>query len=171
MFDVCIVGAGGVVGAAIARELATQRFSVIGIEKHDGPCQETSGLNSRVIHSGFHEVPRSTKSELARRGSLLMIQYAEERGIPMLHTGMLIAVPFGSIREGLWKETAAVWHLWRQGRQQDIPFQFIFTAAGVRKIAPIRALGGIFISSVRVINVEKLVGSLTGDARKTGAQF
>jgi glycerol-3-phosphate dehydrogenase len=171
MFDACVIGGGGVVGAAVTRELAQSGLSVVALEKHDGACQETSGLNSRVIHSGFHEAPRSLKSELAREGSRLMIQYAEERGIPMLNTGMLIAVPFGSIRGGLWKETAAVWHLWRQGRQQDIPFQFIFTAAGVRKIAPIRARGGIFISSVRVINVEKLVGSLTADARKTGAQF
>jgi glycerol-3-phosphate dehydrogenase len=171
LFDACVIGGGGVVGAAVTRALAQSGLSVVALEKHDSACQETSGLNSRVIHSGFHEAPGSLKSELAREGSRLMIQYAAEHGIPMLQTGMLIAVPFGSIRGGLWKEAASVWHLWRQGRQQDIPFQFIFTAEGVRKIAPIRALGGIFISSVRVINVEKLVGALTADARTEGAQF
>jgi glycerol-3-phosphate dehydrogenase len=171
MFDACIIGGGGVVGAAIARELAQGGLSVVALEKHDRSCKETSGLNSRVIHSGFHEAPGSLKSELAREGSRLVIRYAEEHGIPMLDTGMLIAVPSGSIRAGLWKETTALWHLWRQGRQQNIPFRFIFTASGVHKVAPIRALGGIFISSVRVINVEKLVESFTADARNAGAQF
>src|SRR5689334_7938684 len=160
MFDACVIGGGGVVGAAVARELAQGGLSVVALEKHEGCCQETSGLNSRVVHSGFHETPGSLKSELAREGSRLLIQYAEGHRIPMLDTGMLIAIPFGSIRSGLWKETDAVWHLWRQGRQQGIPFRFIFTPAGVRKIAPIRALGGIYISSVRVISVEKLVESL-----------
>src|SRR5579871_4370513 len=102
MFDVCIIGAGGIVGCAIARELALNGFSVVGIEKRPAACGETSGLNSRVIHSGFHEVPGTLKAELAREGSRLIIPYAEERGIPLLHTGMLIAIPHAGIRAVLW---------------------------------------------------------------------
>src|SRR5262245_26828318 len=100
MFDACIIGAGGVVGAAIARELAQQGLSVAALEKHRIACQETSGLNSRVIHSGFHEAPKSLKAKLAFEGSRLIHQYAEERGIKLLNTGMLIAIPHGSIRQG-----------------------------------------------------------------------
>ena len=81
MVDACIIGVGGIVGCAIARELAERGVSVAGIEKHDTACQETSGLNSRVIHSGLHEVPGTLKAELAREGSRLMIRYAEERGL------------------------------------------------------------------------------------------
>ena len=171
MFDACIIGGGGLVGSAIARELAQSGLSVVALEKHETACKETSGLNSRVIHSGFHETPGTLKAELALDGSRLMIRYAEERSIPMLDSGMLIAVPYGSIRAGLWKETAALWHLWHQGRKQHVPFQFILTSTAVRRIAPIRAAGGIFISSVRVINVEKLVESFSADAEKAGARF
>jgi glycerol-3-phosphate dehydrogenase len=171
MFDACIVGAGGVVGAAIARELAQHGFSVAGIEKHDQPCQETSGRNSRVIHSGFHETPGTLKARLAREGSGLMIRYAEERGIPLLPTGMLIAVPYGAIRAGLWKEARALWQLWRQSRRQGIPFKFILTPGGIRNLAPIRARAGIYIPSVRVVDLEGLVKCVLEDARAAGAQF
>ena len=171
MFDACIIGGGGVVGCAIARELAQRGISVVAIEKHESPCKETSGLNSRVIHSGFHEVPGSLKAELAREGSRRMIDYAETHGISLLRTGMLIAVPPGSIRAGLWREADALWNLWRQGRRQRIPFQFVFTPAGVQRIVPIRALGGIFIPSVCVIHLEALVDSLVADATSSGAQF
>ena len=145
MVDVCIIGAGGIVGCSIARELALKGLSVVALEKHDAACQETSGLNSRVIHSGFHEKPGTLKASLAREGSRLIIRYAEERGIPLLKTGMLIAVPYGAMSSGLWREAKSLWNLWRRGHSQHIPFQFVVTPAGIRQIAPIRALGGIFI--------------------------
>jgi glycerol-3-phosphate dehydrogenase len=171
MFDACIIGAGGIVGCAIARELAICGLSVAGIEKHSTACQETSGLNSRVIHSGFHEVPGTLKAELAREGSQLITRYAEEHSIDLLRTGMLIAIPHGGIRAGLWREADALWNLWRQGRRQGIPFHFVMTGSGIRRIAPIRALGGIFIPSVCVIDVEGLAGCLVRDAKAAGAQF
>jgi L-2-hydroxyglutarate oxidase LhgO len=100
-----------------------------------------------------------------------MIRYAEERGIMFLKAGMLIAVPHGGIRAGLWKEAGALWSLWRQGRRQHIPFQFIFTPAGIRKVAPIQARGGIFIPSVCVIDLESLAQSITRDAQNAGAHL
>src|SRR5215467_13340071 len=129
MFDVCVIGAGGVVGCAIAREAALRGLSVAAVEKHTGFCKETSGLNSRVIHSGFHETARTLKAELARQGSVLITRYAKERSIQLLQTGMLIAIPYGSIREGLWKEAHALWSLWSRGRRQKIPFRFVTTPA------------------------------------------
>jgi glycerol-3-phosphate dehydrogenase len=170
MFDACIIGA-GIVGCAIARELAQRGLSVSVIEKHDSACKETSGLNSRVIHSGFHEVPGTLKAKLALEGSSEIGRYAEARGIPFLRTGMLIAVPHGSIRAGLWREADALWNLWRQGRRQNIPFQFLKTPASVRKIAPVSALGGIYIPSVSVISLEAFVEALIADAKVAGAQF
>jgi glycerol-3-phosphate dehydrogenase len=171
MFDACIIGGGGVVGSAIVRDLARRGLKTVALEKHEGACKETSGRNSRVIHSGFHEMPGTLKADLAREGSRLLIRYAQERGIQLLETGMLIAIPYGSIREGLWKEADALWHLWRQGRKQAIPFQWALTPAGVRRVAPIRALGGIFIPSVCVVDVEALVQSLTEEARTAGGEF
>src|SRR5437899_1819111 len=171
MFDAGIVGGGGIVGCAIARELAGHGLSVAAIEKHPTACQETSALNSRVIHSGFHEIPGTLKAEQAREGSRLIIRYAEERGVKLLRTSMLIAVPHGSIRAGLWREAGALWKMWAQGRQQKIPFRVVLTAGGVQRIAPIQALSGIFIPSFGVIDLETLMQLLLNDAKTAGAQF
>jgi L-2-hydroxyglutarate oxidase LhgO len=84
---------------------------------------------------------------------------------------MLIAVPHGSVRAGLWKETGALWNMWRQGRRQNIPFRFILSPAAIRAIAPVRALGGIFIPSVCVIDLEAFVKALVEDAKTGDAQF
>jgi glycerol-3-phosphate dehydrogenase len=171
MYDVCIIGAGGIVGCAIARELAIKGLSVVALEKHHAACQETSGLNSRVIHSGFHEKPGTLKATLAREGSALIKRYAQEHGIELLNTGMLIAVPHGAIQSGLWKDLGSLWNLWRQGRNQHIPFQFVLSPQRISKIAPVRALGGIFIPTVSVINLEAFAESVTADAAKAGANF
>ncbi|HEY2384012.1 MAG TPA: FAD-dependent oxidoreductase [Terriglobia bacterium] len=171
MFDACIIGGGGVAGAAITRELALQGLKVIAIEKHDGACRETSGLNSRVIHSGFHEMPGTLKANLARAGSHLMIEYARKHGIRLLESGMLIAVPHGSIRAGLWREASSLWHLWRQGRRQAVPFRFILTPSGIRRIAPVEAMGGIFIPAVCIVEIEALVESVICEAKAAGAEF
>lgn len=171
MFDVCIIGAGGIIGCSIAREFAMRGLTVAALEKHDSPCQEISGLNSRVIHSGFHETPGTLKSSLAREGSALIIRYARERGIKLLNTGMLIAVPHGGIQSGLWKEAASVWSLWKRGHKQNVPLEFVFTPRGVRQIAPIYARGGIFIPSVCVVDIEALARSLAADASEAGATF
>ena len=116
MFDVCIIGA-GIVGCAITRELAQRNLSVALVEKHTTFCQETSGHNSNVIHSGFHEIPGTLKSRLTLEGSRQILEYAERHSIQLLRTGMLIAIPSGSISAGLWKETGALFYLWRQGRR------------------------------------------------------
>jgi glycerol-3-phosphate dehydrogenase len=171
MFDVCIIGAGGIVGCAIARELALHGLSSVGIEKHSAACQETSGSNSRVIHSGLHETPGTLKATLAREGSRLITSYAEEHDIDVLRAGMLIAIPHGGIRAGLWREADALWNLWRQGRRQNIPFHFVMGDSSIRSIAPIRALAGIYIPSVCVIDVEAVAESLTQDAKTAGAQL
>jgi glycerol-3-phosphate dehydrogenase len=170
MFDICIIGA-GVIGCAIARELTGRGLSLVVVERRDRPCRETSGLNSRVIHSGFHEAPGSLKAALALEGSKRVIQYAETHNVPFSRIGMLIALPPGSISGGIWREADGLWNLWRQGRRQNIPFRFVITPKGVREIAPVRALGGIFIPSVGVIGVEALVESLAQDAKTGGAQF
>jgi len=170
MFDVSIIGA-GVVGCAIARELAQKSLSVALVEKHNTFCQETSGHNSNVIHSGFHETPGTLKAKLTLDGSRQILEYAERHSIPVLRTGMLIAIPAGSISAGLWKEAGALLHLWRQGRRQNLLFRFVMTRAGVRNIAPIYALGGIFIPSVCVIDVPSLVQSFLDEAKTAGAQL
>src|SRR5262249_12289596 len=93
------------------------------------------------------------------------------RGVQLMKTGMLIAVPRGAIRNGLWSEAGALWHLWKNGRAHGIKFQWIASSAGIRRIAPIEAIGGIFIPSVSVVDVLQLITSLQSDAIEKKAEI
>ena len=78
--DVAIIGA-GVVGTAVARELATRGCSVNIIEaKSDVGCG-TSKANTAILHTGFDAMPHSFESRLVARGHDLLLDYATTSGI------------------------------------------------------------------------------------------
>jgi len=173
-YDVCIVGA-GVVGCAIARELMHRRWEtplrVIVIEQHDCVAEETSGRNSGVLHSGIHEQPCSLKGKLAREGSTLAVSYALEHGIPLLRTGMVIAISWEDVRRGLWREASTLKRLLINAWKTNIRVSFI-TASGLRVWEPnLHVCCGIIIPSVCVIDSRAFVQSLRTDSEATGAAF
>jgi L-2-hydroxyglutarate oxidase LhgO len=173
-YDVCIVGA-GVVGCAIARELTQRRWEaplrVVVIEQHDRVAVETSGRNSGVLHSGIHEQPDSLKGQLAREGSELAVSYALEHDIPLLRTGMVIAISWEDVRRGLWREMSSLWRLLVNARQTRIRISFV-TPSGLHAWEPnLHACCGIIIPSVSVIDPLSFVQSLRTDSEATGAEF
>jgi glycerol-3-phosphate dehydrogenase len=87
--DVTIIGA-GVVGTAIARELARYRLSVALVEAADDVGTGTTKANTAILHTGFDAVPGSLESRLLRRGSELLRAYAAQAGIPVERTGALL---------------------------------------------------------------------------------
>jgi glycerol-3-phosphate dehydrogenase len=62
-FDVIIIG-GGVIGAAIARELSKYDLQIAIIESNLQVAQETSAGNSGVIHGGFDPTPGTVNARL-----------------------------------------------------------------------------------------------------------
>jgi len=170
--NVIVIG-GGVVGLAIAREIAIQHpgKKIVVLEKLADVGLETSGRNSGVLHTGFHQDPSFLKSKLARKGSKMAVTYHIVNILPILNCGMMIAIPKSATSDGLWGEFGNLFHLLKNGWRQDIKFQFL-TSRGVRRLEPnINALGGIFIPSVSVIDSKKFVQSLRKDAEELGVEF
>ena len=89
IFDVAIVGA-GVVGAAIARELAQYEISVALIDASDDVGNATSKANTAILHTGFDMVPGSLESSLVRQGYFLLKAFAQECGIATEPVGALL---------------------------------------------------------------------------------
>jgi glycerol-3-phosphate dehydrogenase len=173
-YDVCIVGA-GVVGCAIARELGRRRLDspirIVVFEQHEGAGEETSRRNSGVLHSGIHERPFSLKERLAREGSALAVSYAVERGIPLLRTGMIIAISREDIRRGLWREVSMLRRLWFNAWKTKTQVRFM-TPSALRAGEPnLHASCGILIPSVSVIDPHAFVQSLKADSEATGTDF
>lgn len=88
--DVAVVGA-GVVGAAIARELAGHGLSVAVLEARDDVGDGTSKANTGILHTGFDAKPGTLESRLVREGCRLLTAYAEATGIPVERTGAVMA--------------------------------------------------------------------------------
>ncbi|MCF3118685.1 FAD-dependent oxidoreductase [Streptomyces arenae] len=89
-YDVTVVGA-GVVGCAIARELARHRgLRVALVEASDDVGDGTSKANTAILHTGFDAVPGSLESRLVREGQRLLAAYAAESGIPVEPVGALL---------------------------------------------------------------------------------
>jgi glycerol-3-phosphate dehydrogenase len=87
--DVVVIGA-GVVGAAIARELARYQLTVVLAEAANDVGTGTTKANTAILHTGFDAVPGSLESRLLRRGSALLADYARRAGIPVERTGALL---------------------------------------------------------------------------------
>ena len=89
MFDVAVIGA-GVVGCAIARELARYRLSCVLIDAASDVGTGTSKANTALLHTGFDAKPGSLEARLVHRGYELLRRYGPEAGIPIEPLGALL---------------------------------------------------------------------------------
>ncbi|HEY4507162.1 MAG TPA: NAD(P)/FAD-dependent oxidoreductase [Candidatus Paceibacterota bacterium] len=170
--DIAIIGAGAV-GCALARRasMSYPNKKIVVIEKRHAPGQETSRLNSNVIHSGLHQKPDSLKALLARRGNKLIVDYALARRINTRQTGMIIAIPSHDLLSNPISKLASLTHLIRQGHKQNIKFEFL-SKSGIKRYEPqISALAGIFIPNVWIIDIYQFMRSLYLDANSNGVNF
>ncbi len=88
-YEVLIIGA-GVVGSAIAREMARYELKIGVLEKNHDVCVETSGRNSAVIHGGFAYDTKSRKAECCVEGNLEFDEVAQELDVPFKRTGKVL---------------------------------------------------------------------------------
>lgn len=88
-YDVLIVGA-GVVGTAIARELAHYPLRVALVDAADDVGEGTTKANTAILHTGFDATPGTLESRLVRRGYELLSDYAARTGIPVEPTGAVL---------------------------------------------------------------------------------
>jgi len=88
-FDVAIVG-GGVVGCAIARELARWQLSVVLLEKEYDVAVHTSSRNDGMVHDGFAAKPGTKKAAYNVRGNRMWEPLCRDLGIEFSRPGSLV---------------------------------------------------------------------------------
>src|SRR5476649_2104525 len=100
--DCAVIGA-GVVGLAIARELALAGREVILLEAESAFGTHTSARNSEVIHAGIYYPTGSLKARLCVAGRKALYSYCAERGVNHKRIGKVIVASDEIQLEGLKK--------------------------------------------------------------------
>ncbi|MGB5092382.1 MAG: NAD(P)/FAD-dependent oxidoreductase [Parvibaculum sp.] len=98
--DTLIIGA-GVIGLALAREMARAGHEVIVLERHSAIGTEISARNSEVIHAGLYYPQDSLKAALCVRGRALLYDYLETRHLPHKRCGKFIVATSETERDEL----------------------------------------------------------------------
>ncbi len=94
-FEIIVVGA-GVVGLAIAYQLARSGHNVLVLERNARVGSETSSRNSEVIHAGLYYPTDSLKASLCVKGKQMLYQFASDNGIPHRRVGKLLVATSAS---------------------------------------------------------------------------
>ncbi len=121
--DVVILG-GGIVGAAIARELSRYQLDIILLEKAPDLAMGTSKANSGIIHAGFDAHPDTLKAKLNVRGNELYHQLAPDLGFSIKFVGSLVVAKDEA-------EQPMLQELLDRGRENGVPGLEILSAQQV----------------------------------------
>ena len=87
--ETVVIGA-GVVGLAVAAELARSGREVIVLEQNNGFGQETSSRNSEVVHAGIYYPKGSLKANLCVRGRHRLYRHCSQHNVYCDPIGKLI---------------------------------------------------------------------------------
>ncbi|MGW3952211.1 FAD-dependent oxidoreductase [Streptomyces sp. NPDC004752] len=163
VFDVAVIG-GGIVGAAIARELSGCDVSVALLEARDDVGDGTSKANTAILHTGFDAKPGTLESRLVARGYHLLSAYAKATGIPVEHTGAVLVA---------WndEELAALPALKEKAEANGYEHCRIVDADEVYRAIPDLgegALGGLTVPDESIICTWTTNLALATDARQRG---
>jgi len=91
--DVLIIG-GGVVGCAIARELARHQLSIMLVEKECDVAMHTSSRNDGMVHPGLDlKDKRAVKYHYNHRGNAMYKELCAELGVPFKRNGQYLCFP------------------------------------------------------------------------------
>lgn len=158
-----VVG-GGIVGLAVARELARRRpgARVAVFEKEDRLAAHQSGHNSGVVHAGIYYQPGSDKARLCTRGRGLMEDYLAEHRLPYARCGKLV-VALDQSELGRFEELA------RRAGANGVPGLRRVTAAEIPQIEPYAVgLAALHSPATGITDYAAVARSLAAEVISTG---
>lgn len=163
-FETTIIGA-GVVGLAIARELAAQGQDVLVIEQHAIIGSETSARNSEVIHAGIYYPKDSLKARFCVEGKQMLYEHCKSSGVPHEQIGKLIVASNE-------QQTSALDSIQAHAANNGVKDLVRLDQAEVQNLEPeLDVVAGLYSPSTGIIDSHALMLSLQGDAESNGAQI
>jgi L-2-hydroxyglutarate oxidase LhgO len=159
-----VIGA-GVVGLAIARELALSGREVVVLERESAFGTVTSARNSEVIHAGIYYEPGSLKARLCVEGRRKLVEFCRSHGVDHRLCGKLIVAASDAERAGLEK-------IERRARAAGVDTLRWLRGDEARALEPaLRCSHALISPETGVIDSHGLMLALLGEAEDHGAML
>ena len=161
--DAVVIGA-GVVGLAVARELARAGREVLILEAASHFGTQTSSRNSEVIHAGIYYPTGSLKARLCVQGRSMLYRYCVGRGVAHRQIGKVLVAATEDEKPALAKYA-------HQAAINGVVLEPL-DAAGVSRLEPeVKAVSGLWSPSTGIIDSHGLMLALLGDAQAHDAML
>ena len=162
--DAVVIGA-GVVGLAIARELAMSGREVVILDSEDAIGTHTSSRNSEVIHAGIYYPKGSLKARACVEGRQRLYEYCASHGVPHRRCGKLIV----ATNENQLKELEAIRGKAHANGATDVDW---IAKDEVARLEPeLFCMGALHSPSTGIIDSHALMLAYLGDAEAHGAML
>jgi L-2-hydroxyglutarate oxidase LhgO len=160
-FEIVVVGA-GVVGLAVAAELAPRHPELLILERHERHGSETSSRNSEVIHAGMYYPTGSLKARLCVEGNRRVYELCARHAIPHRRLGKLIV----AVRA---EEEPELERLLERGTRNGVELRLL-SGAEARELEPnVPARSALLSPSTGIVSAHGLMDALLQRALAAGA--
>ncbi|MBI4462041.1 MAG: FAD-dependent oxidoreductase [Acidobacteria bacterium] len=161
---VVIVG-GGVVGCALAAEVALHFEDVFIIEQMPRVGMVTSSRNSGVVHSGIYYPPGSLKARYCVDGNRLTLEFCAAHNVPHRKTGKFVVATTP-------EEEVELEHVLARGRANGVAGLELIPQARLNKHEPhVRGRVALWVPSAGILESEELTKAYARVAANRGAHI
>ncbi len=162
--ETVVVGA-GVVGLAVARELALSGREVLVLEAAEAIGTGMSSRNSEVIHAGIYYPAGSRKARLCVAGRRLLYDYCRTHKVPFSNCGKLIVAVSDA-------ELGTLRTLLEKAKTNGVDDLVLLEADAVARLEPeLAAVAALLSPSTGIVDSHALMLALLGDAQSLGAML
>ena len=158
-----IVGA-GIVGLAVARQLAGAGVPVVVFEKEAAVATHQTGHNSGVVHAGIYYAPGSAKATMCRRGVGLLREYCADRDLAYDERGKLVVARNEA-------EAVKLRELERRSLANGVPGIRWLDGAELREMEPdVAGVAALFSPSTAIADFPAIARSFAADVVRDGGR-
>ncbi|WP_460135110.1 NAD(P)/FAD-dependent oxidoreductase [Pseudomonas sp. S1_E04] len=158
----CVVVGAGVVGLAVAREMARAGNDVLVLEAGEAIGIGTSSRNSEVIHAGIYYPPGSLKARFCVEGRHALYAYCLSHGVDTRRTGKLIVANTDA-------QVAQLEFLLKRGLENGVDDLRLLDRGQATALEPaLECIAALYSPSTGIVDSHALMLALQGDAEAAG---